>query len=699
MGSKPSPSRSLKRKKNIKKDKGPLWKRIFKGFLLAGALSVLAGLLVFIVTYMLLPIPKPAELALAQTTKVYYSDGTTLMGEFSKVNRTIIDTKTIPKHVGDAVIASEDRNFYSNNGIDIKGIVRAAFNNLTGGARQGASTLTQQYVENYYSGSRGGYIGKIRESVLALKINNKVSKEEILDSYLNTIYFGRGAYGIEAAANAYFGKSATELTVEESALLAGIIPAPSAWDPAIDPDTAKIRWSRVLDHMVEDSMISADERGKLDFPETIEPKTNNNYSGTNGYLLSHVRGEIEHRAKISGDKLDTGGYKIVTTIDKDKQKAAVDAVNMLPADRPENLHIAIVTVNTKTGAIEAEYGGADYSKIQRNAVIDDHVLPGSTFKVFGLIAGLENDESLNSTFAGNSPMTIDGYTLKNYGNISYGHMSLLNAWIRSANTPFVGLNKKIGPEKTMEAAIKAGIPEDAPGFGPYLSNVLGASAVRPIDLARAYTTVASGGIKYDLYIVDNVLDDKGNAVYKGKKDGKRIFPEELISEINFAGVQATQGHGGAVRGLHRPIAGKTGTAEDNKAALFSGWTPSLYTLVALYQVGPNGETESITPFGGVREIVGENYPATIWVNYMGPVLLGTPIEQFPVRSGKYYNKYSQEQYLINQRLEEERKKKEEEEKEKEKAEEEAKKEEQKQQQQAPAEKPDEPIAPARSQNR
>ncbi|QPK94120.1 penicillin-binding protein [Actinomyces sp. zg-332] len=686
----PKPSRSSKRKTKVAKAKRPLGKRILRGVLLTGALSVLAGLLVFVLTYLLIPIPKPSELALAQTTKVYYSDGKTLMGEFSKVNRTIIDTKTIPKYVGDAVIASEDRNFYSNNGIDIKGIIRAAVNNVTGGARQGASTLTQQYVENYYSGSRGGYIGKIRESVLALKINSRVSKQEILDSYLNTIYFGRGAYGIEAAAKAYFNVSASELTLSQAALLAGLIPAPSAWDPAIDANMAKARWNRVIKYMSEDGMIAAKEKKDLKFPETIEPTVVNKYSGSTGYLLEHVRRELENRGKLSGDDLDTNGYKIVTTIDKDKQDAAVDAVAKLPSGHAENMRTALVSIDSKTGAIKAEYGGEDYLKIQRNAVIDDYVLPGSTFKAFALIAGLQNGESLNSYFPGNSPMTIDGYTLKNYGNVSYGNISLLRAWVYSANTPFVALNKKIGPEKTMDTAIKAGIPANSPGLGPYLSNTLGASAVHPIDLAKAFTTIASGGIKYGPYIVENVVDTKGNVVYKGKKPGERVFPEDLINEVHYAGLQATREHGGAVRTLNHAIAGKTGTAEDNKAALFSGWTPSLYTLVAMYQVGPKGEPETITPFGGYREIYGESFPTIVWKNYMAVVLKNQPNEQFPKRSGKYLETYNQSRYLEQRRLEQQRKREEEE-----AAEQEAEKEQQDQQSpqtEQPA-NPSQPSAP------
>ena len=206
----------------------PSWRFILGSFLLLVCLAV-GG---FVVAYSMVDVPSPSEFAQAQTTTVYYADGTTKMGEFAEIDRTIIDTSGLPDYVGKAVVASEDRTFYSNQGVDPKGIIRALWNNLSGGATQGASTLTQQYVKNYYVDTTSSYAGKFQQAIMAIKIDRSQSKEQILDSYLNTVYFGRGAYGIEAAAQAFFDKSAAELTVSESALLAGILPAPSAWDPA-----------------------------------------------------------------------------------------------------------------------------------------------------------------------------------------------------------------------------------------------------------------------------------------------------------------------------------------------------------------------------------------------------------------------------------------------------------------------------------
>ena len=219
-------------------------------------LMVVAALATFLVVYATTEIPKPAEFARAQVTSVYYSDGATEIGKFAEVNREIIETKDLPKQIGNAVVASEDRTFWTNSGVDLRGIVRAFLNNARGGATQGASTLSQQYVERYYMAENTNqgnivqrYWAKAKEAIMALKINRQQEKDEILGNYLNTIYFGRGSYGIQAAAKAYFGKNAQDIDYSEAALLSGIIPAPSAYDPAVNQEIAEKRWKRVIKNM------------------------------------------------------------------------------------------------------------------------------------------------------------------------------------------------------------------------------------------------------------------------------------------------------------------------------------------------------------------------------------------------------------------------------------------------------------------
>ena len=266
-------------KKGPKKKRFRWAKRIGFGILTVFLGFFIIGMAVFLYLYNTLSVPAPADLALAQKTTVYYADGTTEMGSLGEINRQIIDTTKLPDYVSKAIVASEDRTFYTNSGVDVKGILRALVNNLRGGARQGASTLTQQYVERYFVGkTTDTYGGKLKESVLALKINREKSKDEVIGAYMNTIYFGRGAYGIDAAAQAYFGHGATDLTLSEAALIAAVIPAPSAWDPAISPGKAKERWERDLNLMVEDGWITQAQRDAAVFPETIDPDTLNSES-------------------------------------------------------------------------------------------------------------------------------------------------------------------------------------------------------------------------------------------------------------------------------------------------------------------------------------------------------------------------------------------------------------------------------------
>ncbi len=264
----------------------------FLTLLFLGLVGVAGAFATFLIAYATTEIPKPSQFARAQVTTVYYNDGATPIGKFAEVNREIINTEDLPKYVGNAVVASEDRTFWTNSGVDIKGIVRAFINNLRGQSLQGASTLSQQYVERYYTGevtNRGSilqrYWAKAQEAIMALKINRVQDKDEILGNYLNTIYFGRSSYGIEAASKAYFGKSAKDMTYSEAALIAGLIPAPSVYDPAVDPQMAQTRWKRVLRLMQADGYITQKQHDEAVFPQTITPEQNTtNFSGVRKVL-------------------------------------------------------------------------------------------------------------------------------------------------------------------------------------------------------------------------------------------------------------------------------------------------------------------------------------------------------------------------------------------------------------------------------
>lgn len=627
-----------------KRRKRPLWRTILYWLIGLGFASGLALVGLFVWAYNSLELPNPNSSAEAQVTTVYFADGTTELGRLADVNRTIVDFNTLPKYVGNAVVASEDRKFWTNPGVDIFGTARALLNNLRGGDRQGGSTLTQQYIERYFVGETTDYLGKAKEAILALKVTRQQSKEEILGNYLNTIYFGRGAYGIEAASQAYFGISAKDLSISQAAMLSGIIPAPSAWDPAISPEQAKIRFERVIALMKEDGHITAQEAAEARMPETIEPKTPEYFSGPNGYLLELTRTELISRAGMTKEDLETAGLQIVTTIDPKMQADAVAAVQTLPEGHDPHLQTALVTVAANSGEIKALYGGADYAKVQRNAVTDDIVQAGSTFKPFTLMAALEARVPLSTTFDANSPYEVPetDIVISNFQDAQWGQIDLIQSTARSANTSYVQLNEKVGPAATRKVAERAGIPGKTIGLGDELGNTLGSASPRVIDIATAYNTFASSGQRFDSHIVRTVTNAKGDVVYSGQTAGVREFTNANVADLTYALQQVVldeYGSGTKAQVLNRPIAAKTGSSSENKSALFAGFTPQLTTVVALYQPGEDGSENSITPFGinpetgyEYEEITGGSIPADLWVDYMGRILQDLEVVEFPTPS-------------------------------------------------------------------
>lgn len=624
------------------KEKKPrsLAKRISLGLVYTFITLGILGTGLFIYLYYTLDIPEADEVALAQTTTVYYADGTTRMGTYSEVNRTIIDTSTVPKYVGHAIVASEDRTFYTNSGVDLKGILRALYNNVTTGSRQGGSTLTQQYVERYYVGETTSYMGKLKEAILALKINRQQTKDQILGNYMNTIYFGRGAYGIEAAAKVYFGKHASELTLSEAAMLSGIIPAPSAWDPALDEEQAKARWKRVLDLMVQDGWITQAEASKQVFPTTLplDELGAQDFAGPQGYLLAHIRRELQNSGNFTDEQIETGGLKIISTIDKTKFDAMVAAAHSMTEVegwKPEAMHVAMTSIDPTNGEIVAEYGGPDYLKRQQNAATQDISPAASTFKTFTLLGHIRNGGSVYDTFNGNSPQTFDGLAERvvNDGGYSYGRVNLIRATEYSINTAFVEVNEKIGAATTKQIAVEAGIPEDTLGLDDTLLNTLGFAAPRNIDLARAYATLAAGGEKRTPHIVREVQDAAGNVVYRAINESERVFSEQEVSDILPAleAVVSYDGTADKVSDMKIKAAGKTGTASDQKSAVFVGFTPQLSTAVTMYQSDDKGNPVPLDNIGGLDQFHGGDWPVDVWVKYMTSVGQSTPNTDFPWR--------------------------------------------------------------------
>lgn len=612
----------------------PSWRVVIGAFLLLIALGFgsLAGL------YAATKIPAPADFALAQNTMTYYADGKTKLGSFSKVNRDSVPLDKISPFMRNAVVASEDRRFYQNNGVDLKGIARAFWNNIRGLPTQGGSTLTQQYAERYYTGTNASLVSKGKEALLALKIDRSQSKEQILENYLNTIYFGRGTYGIESAAKAYFNVSAKDLTLEQSALIAGIIPAPSAWDPAISPQRAQQRYERVLNLMKEDGWITAAEYNGASktMPKTISPSANHSLKGTTGYIVTAVKSELINQGGFSEEEVDRGGFSVTTTIESKNQKALEEAVAKLPKDRPKNNYVGAVSMNPTNGEIVAFYGGADYAKRQRNLVTQDRAQGGSTFKVFGLLAAVREGWGPYSRVDSPAHYKVGSTTFNNVDERDHGSVTLARATAQSINTPFIILNEKVGAEKAKQAAIDLGLPEKTPGLDSRVGNVLGSASARPIDMIKVFGTLANDGKQAIPHLIREVKDKAGNVIYTGPTSANQVIEANDVRTMNQM-MQGVYDWGGTAEGKGvsgHPMAGKTGTSSGPWSAWIGGYTPQLATVVDMIQIGPHGEEEKLAPFGGETQVAGGNLPGIVMHEYMNAALADMSPEKFPLPEGQ-----------------------------------------------------------------
>jgi membrane peptidoglycan carboxypeptidase len=594
--------------------RGPWWVKTIRWFAVLAVAGILSAALTFFILYRAIAIPDANAEFQTQTTQVYYSDGKHKIGEFATQDRESISIDEIPASMQAAAIAAEDRSFYSNRGIDLKGIIRAVRDNTTSGEIQGGgSTITQQYVKILYLTQERSYTRKVKEAVLSIKIHNQLSKKEILEGYLNTIYFGNGAYGIEVASQNYFGKSASKLNYAQSALLATVINNPSYYDPYAEGAQARIqpRFNYVLKGMVESEAITAEEAAKFadKLPEVADQKDLNRFGGTKGYLLDAVRKQMSN-LEFTDQQINGGGLRIVTTFNYQAQKDAIEAVkNNRPEGAPE-LHPALVSVQPGTGAVRAMYGGPDFLASEQNwAMLGTQ--PGSTFKVFAVIAALENGYSLQTQLNGNSPLrdTEGNILTENQGDsggASYGRIPLSLATAKSVNAAFVDLTIQMaggmdsdwakGADKVLKAANQAGIPASVTDNWEKTANIsLGANQVAPIDVANAYATLAAGGKRADWFMVKKVTDYRGNVLHEHENKTKQTIDEDVVADTLSAMQGVVRSGSGTLARTVCATAGKTGTAtagEDDDQHVSSSWfagvTPKLATAV-MYNRGKGNE--------------------------------------------------------------------------------------------------------------
>ena len=582
--------------------------------------------------YVTTDIPQPDKIAMADKTKVYYADGKTEIGSFAEQNREIINCSVLKPYVGNAIIASENRSFYKDGGIDLKGIGRAIIHNVTSKGRWGGSTITQQYAERYYLGETKTYLGKLHEAILALKIAQTQDKNTVLCNYMNTIYLGRGAYGIQAAAKAYFGVEAKDLTLSQAAMLAGIIPAPSSWDPAIMPKEANIRFKRVLRIMLKDKYITSEEYKNAKMPQTINQTKQNMYAGPQGYLLQMVRSELTSGGAFTKEDLDTGGYRIITTIDKAKQDLMFNVASPTAGARgitPQGVQTGAMSVNPKDGSIISVYAGDDYLSKPLNNATQALYEPGSTMKPFALIGAIQAGTNLNTLFNGNTGLKFKGIDkpVNNFANTNWGIINLYKATANSVNTPFMALQEKLGQKGVANTAVLAGLnAQRVNGKNPF--TVLGNDPVHISEIARAYSTIANQGRRPDLHIVSSVKNPDGKEFYRAPTVGKQVFAAaDMALAIKAMQGVVQYGTSPEVMGVGKPIAGKSGTANDASACSFVGFTPSVLTVFAIWHPDAQGNPLPVPTFRGYPGGIG--YSAHLFTRYMRAALAGTAAEKFP----------------------------------------------------------------------
>ncbi|WP_217214833.1 transglycosylase domain-containing protein [Streptomyces sp. AC550_RSS872] len=630
------------------------WKKILGTFLGTCLLAIAA----FIGLYLYVDVPDgnaAAQAAQRQSNVYKYSDGATLARD-GKVNREIVDLSKVPREVRDTFVAAENKSFYNDNGIDLKGTARGVLNTLMGKGAQGGSTITQQYVKNYYLSQEQTVSRKLKEIVISLKVDRQMSKDDILAGYINTSYYGRGAYGIQAAAQAYYRVDAEKLKVEQGAYLAALLQAPSQYDWHSASDTGKklvkARWNYVLDNMVEEGWLDKSKRQGMTFPEPKEPRPTAGREGQKGYLIELANRQLEDqlmkqksltRSQAEAAVVDQG-WTITLNIDKKKQaqlEKAVKAQLTSKLDKKKrpvdaDVQAGAVSVDPKTGKIVALYGGVDYFKHYTSNATRTDYQPASTFKPVILAAALEESAqtrsgkpiTANTVYDGTSKRQVlnadgskVGFAPENEDDRNYGPITVQTAMNKSVNSVFAQMGVDVGMKNVMDVAGKLGMDTSDEQAVP--AQTLGSMGASPLQMAGVYATLDNHGQKVTPGILKAAEHNSGK-VEIPSAIGEQVISREAADSVTSVLTGVVDDGTASASVANNPkrdgqkVAGKTGTSDDNKSAWFTGFTPDLVTSVGLFGEDEKPPHPQVKMYGagGEPRVNGGGFPAQIWAAYM-----------------------------------------------------------------------------------
>ncbi|MFE7410067.1 transglycosylase domain-containing protein [Streptomyces laurentii] len=633
-------------------------RRILHGLLGATALGALLLLGTLVAGYFLVDIPAANATAVAQSNVFLYRDGSTL-ARSGDVDRENVSLARVPLTVQHAVFAAEERDFRDAPAVDPRAMLRATWNTLRGRGRQSGSTITQQYVKNYYLGQEQTLTRKAKEFFISLRVGHEKTKDEILEGYLNTSYFGRNAYGIQAAAHAYYGKNAKDLGIAEGAYLASLLNSPNAYDVATHPENrarALARWRYVLDGMVKEGWLTPAARDAAAFPTPKPVRATAGLSGQRGYLVQAVAQYLDENGVVDEKTFAAGGFRVTTTLDPDRQQALADAVEervtsrLDPARNPADRWVRVggAAIDPATGDVVALYGGIDYTRQYVNNATRRDYQVGSTFKPFVLATALQHEARTqdgepitpNTLYNGDNKRPVRGWTGAPYDpanedDTNYGDITLRQATDQSVNAVYAQLAVDAGPARVRQTAVDLGLPTRTPDLTASPSIALGPATASVLDLTQAYATLANHGTHGTYTLVAKVTRDGTDlALPRAKHPApvQALGREAADTTTSVLRGVVDGGTGTAALAAGRPAAGKTGTAEDDKAAWFAGYTPDLAAVIAM--MGQDPKTGRQLPLYGAlgqRRINGGGAPAEIWGRFVRDALDDTPAKDFDLQ--------------------------------------------------------------------